>query len=198
MKVTLLCTYPVSCLCPPSGDSSAVSYGRSDSSSAALRDSVCAAHAVPALPALCLSPDRRRSVLQVGLCPLFPCHVAGSHWPGWTNSVCVYCVSGLLDTLEGPNLSPMQRVARDVPELTLNATVRSLGAFQRAHWGASHTEHSFLHSQESKMTKASNSKVRMWWRRCTVQRRLVSGFWVERFQSDSLIFICRFWCFLNF
>ncbi|XP_054483265.1 protein YIPF3-like [Anoplopoma fimbria] len=35
-------------------------------------------------------------------------------------------VEGLLDSLEGPNMAPMQRVARDVPELTLNATVRSL------------------------------------------------------------------------
>uniref|UniRef100_A0A3Q1JPP2 Protein YIPF3 n=1 Tax=Anabas testudineus TaxID=64144 RepID=A0A3Q1JPP2_ANATE len=42
-------------------------------------------------------------------------------------------VEGLLDTLEGPNLSPMQRVARDVPELTFNATVRGLRALVRAH-----------------------------------------------------------------
>ncbi|XP_076023722.1 protein YIPF3 [Genypterus blacodes] len=39
-------------------------------------------------------------------------------------------IEGLLDSLEGPNLAPIQRVARDVPELTaaVNATVRSLGA----------------------------------------------------------------------
>ncbi|XP_028983552.1 protein YIPF3 isoform X1 [Betta splendens] len=36
-------------------------------------------------------------------------------------------VEGLLDSLEGPNLSPIQRVARDVPEVMLNTTMRSLG-----------------------------------------------------------------------
>ncbi|XP_028324693.1 protein YIPF3 [Gouania willdenowi] len=35
-------------------------------------------------------------------------------------------IEGLLDSLEGPHLSPIQRVARDVPELTLNVTGRSL------------------------------------------------------------------------
>ena len=39
----------------------------------------------------------------------------------------VSVLSGLLDSLEGPNLAPIQRVARDVPEMTLNATVRNLG-----------------------------------------------------------------------
>ncbi|XP_018518323.1 protein YIPF3 [Lates calcarifer] len=39
-------------------------------------------------------------------------------------------VEGLLDSLEGPNLAPMQRVARDVPEL--NTTLRILGALPRA------------------------------------------------------------------
>ncbi|KAM4598774.1 protein YIPF3 isoform 1-T1 [Fundulus diaphanus] len=42
-------------------------------------------------------------------------------------------LEGLLDSLEGPNLAPMERVARDVPELTLNLTTRSLGAPLRAH-----------------------------------------------------------------
>uniref|UniRef100_A0A8D3A2P5 Protein YIPF3 n=1 Tax=Scophthalmus maximus TaxID=52904 RepID=A0A8D3A2P5_SCOMX len=42
-------------------------------------------------------------------------------------------VEGLLDSLEGPNMAPMQRVARDVPELTINATVRVLGASQQIH-----------------------------------------------------------------
>ncbi|XP_031697832.1 protein YIPF3 [Anarrhichthys ocellatus] len=41
-------------------------------------------------------------------------------------------VEGLLDSLEGPNMAPMQRVARDVPELTLNASMRSLGPLLRA------------------------------------------------------------------
>ncbi|XP_061602015.1 protein YIPF3 [Cololabis saira] len=38
-------------------------------------------------------------------------------------------LEGLLDSLEGPgpNLSPMQRVARDVPELVINATMGVLG-----------------------------------------------------------------------
>ncbi|KAM4591152.1 protein YIPF3 isoform 1-T1 [Odontesthes bonariensis] len=36
-------------------------------------------------------------------------------------------LEGLLDSLDGPNVAPMQRVARDVPELMLNGTVRSLG-----------------------------------------------------------------------
>uniref|UniRef100_A0A665WWJ6 Protein YIPF3 n=1 Tax=Echeneis naucrates TaxID=173247 RepID=A0A665WWJ6_ECHNA len=42
-------------------------------------------------------------------------------------------VSGLLDTLEGPNMAPMQRVARNVPELTLNATMGTLGASLKVH-----------------------------------------------------------------
>uniref|UniRef100_A0A3Q2QJ01 Protein YIPF3 n=1 Tax=Fundulus heteroclitus TaxID=8078 RepID=A0A3Q2QJ01_FUNHE len=33
-------------------------------------------------------------------------------------------LEGLLDSLEGPNLAPMERVARDVPEVTLNLTTR--------------------------------------------------------------------------
>ncbi|CAN9499539.1 unnamed protein product [Ophioblennius macclurei] len=40
-------------------------------------------------------------------------------------------LEGLLDSLEGPNLAPIQRVARDVPEITLNATARSVGALLR-------------------------------------------------------------------
>lgn len=44
-----------------------------------------------------------------------------------TLTLLVSVLSGLLDSLEGPNLAPIQRVARDVPEMTLNATVRSLG-----------------------------------------------------------------------
>ncbi|XP_068597424.1 protein YIPF3 [Brachionichthys hirsutus] len=35
-------------------------------------------------------------------------------------------IEGLLGTLDGPHLTPMQRVARDVPELTLNTTLRTL------------------------------------------------------------------------
>lgn len=42
-------------------------------------------------------------------------------------------LSGLLDTLEGPNMAPIQRVPRDVPEVILNATARSLGAMLRSH-----------------------------------------------------------------
>uniref|UniRef100_A0A3Q3JH60 Protein YIPF3 n=1 Tax=Monopterus albus TaxID=43700 RepID=A0A3Q3JH60_MONAL len=42
-------------------------------------------------------------------------------------------VEGLLDSLEGPNMAPMQRVARDVPELTLNTTLRTLGVLVRPH-----------------------------------------------------------------
>lgn len=41
--------------------------------------------------------------------------------------------SGILDTLEGPNMAPIQRVARDVPEVILNATARSLGVLPRSH-----------------------------------------------------------------
>ncbi|KAJ4923829.1 hypothetical protein JOQ06_028084 [Pogonophryne albipinna] len=32
-------------------------------------------------------------------------------------------IEGLLESLEGPPMVPMQRVARDVPELTLNASL---------------------------------------------------------------------------
>ncbi|KAM6915826.1 protein YIPF3 [Xenentodon cancila] len=42
-------------------------------------------------------------------------------------------IEGLLDSLEGANLAPMQRVARDVPDLTLNTTMRSLGTLLRTH-----------------------------------------------------------------
>lgn len=41
--------------------------------------------------------------------------------------------SGILDTLEGPNMAPIQRVPRDVPEVILNATARSLGVLLRSH-----------------------------------------------------------------
>lgn len=41
-------------------------------------------------------------------------------------------VEGLLDSLEGPNVIPMQRVARDVPQITANATMKSLGALLKA------------------------------------------------------------------
>ncbi|XP_034465027.1 protein YIPF3 [Hippoglossus hippoglossus] len=45
-------------------------------------------------------------------------------------------VEGLLVSLEGPHLAPIQRVARDVPDLILNATGRSLGASMMVHWGS--------------------------------------------------------------
>lgn len=48
-----------------------------------------------------------------------------------THPICL--LSGLLDTLEGPNMAPIQRVPRDVPEVILNATARSLGAMLRSH-----------------------------------------------------------------
>lgn len=38
---------------------------------------------------------------------------------------------GILDTLEGPNVPPIQRVARDVPNVAtvvVNATVKSVAA----------------------------------------------------------------------
>ncbi|KAM9364445.1 protein YIPF3 [Pholidichthys leucotaenia] len=41
-------------------------------------------------------------------------------------------IEGLLDSLEGPKMVPMQRVARDVPEVTLNVTARSLGGLLTA------------------------------------------------------------------
>lgn len=41
-------------------------------------------------------------------------------------------VEGLLDSLDGPHIAPMQRVARDVAELTLNASARTLGVTLRA------------------------------------------------------------------
>lgn len=65
---SLSCTltwFPVSA---PLGDSTAVSYCWSDATSVALWDSVCAAHAVSALPALCLPPDCRRSELHLNTC----------------------------------------------------------------------------------------------------------------------------------
>ncbi|KAK5622031.1 Protein yipf3 [Crenichthys baileyi] len=42
-------------------------------------------------------------------------------------------VEGLLDSLEGPNLAPMERVARDVHEVMLNMTTRSPGTLLKAH-----------------------------------------------------------------
>ncbi|XP_015255758.1 PREDICTED: protein YIPF3 [Cyprinodon variegatus] len=42
-------------------------------------------------------------------------------------------VEGLLDSLEGPALAPMGRVARDVHEVTLNLSSSSLGTLLRAH-----------------------------------------------------------------
>lgn len=39
-------------------------------------------------------------------------------------------VPGLLDSLEGPDPAAMERVARDVHQVTLNATARSLGKAQ--------------------------------------------------------------------
>lgn len=45
----------------------------------------------------------------------------------------VSVLSGLLDTLEGPNVAPIQRVPRDVPDVILNTTARSLGALLRSH-----------------------------------------------------------------
>lgn len=40
---------------------------------------------------------------------------------------------GILDTLEGPNMAPIQRVPRDVPEVILNTTSRGLGVLLRSH-----------------------------------------------------------------
>lgn len=51
----------------------------------------------------------------------------------WLTLTLAVSVSGLLDSLEGPNMAPIQRIARDVPEVTLNITARSLGALL-THW----------------------------------------------------------------
>lgn len=44
--------------------------------------------------------------------------------------MCVFLSPGILDTLEGPNVLPIQRVARDLPQLitVMNATMKSLAA----------------------------------------------------------------------
>ncbi|XP_015218423.1 protein YIPF3 isoform X1 [Lepisosteus oculatus] len=45
-------------------------------------------------------------------------------------------VEGILDTLEGPNVPPIQRVARDLPAMSatlVNATVKSIGATLQSH-----------------------------------------------------------------
>ncbi|XP_062319804.1 protein YIPF3 [Osmerus eperlanus] len=45
-------------------------------------------------------------------------------------------VEGILDTLEGPNIPPIQRVARDLPDVAtaaVNATVKTLGVFLKSH-----------------------------------------------------------------
>lgn len=59
-------------------------------------------------------------------------------------------LSGLLDTLEGPNMAPIQRVPRDVPEVILNTTARSLGAMLRSHW-VPWGRHSFVNGQLSRL-----------------------------------------------
>uniref|UniRef100_A0A671Y150 Protein YIPF3 n=1 Tax=Sparus aurata TaxID=8175 RepID=A0A671Y150_SPAAU len=113
------------CVCV-SGGGPAVSNSRSHSSAAPLWDSVAAPHALPALPALRLPQDRRRSdMTSLPVVMSLNRHLLSeSHF--------LFVVSGLLDSLEGPNMAPMQRVARDVPELTLNATLRIQGALLRA------------------------------------------------------------------
>ena len=116
------------CVCV-SGGSPAVSYSRSHSSAAPLWDSIAAPHALPALPALRLPQDRRRSDMtsRPVVMSLNMHLLSESHF--------LFVVSGLLDSLEGPNMAPMQRVIRDVPELTLNATLRIQGLRLSARWG---------------------------------------------------------------
>ena len=53
---------------------------------------------------------------------------------------CSPLLSGILDTLEGVNALPIQRVARDVPVLApaaisvpLNTTLQTLGALLQSH-----------------------------------------------------------------
>lgn len=110
----------------PLGGGSAVPHCGSDSSPAALWDSGSAAHAVSALPALYLPQDCRGS----DTCHYH--HVIVVVTLHLTLTLPVSVLSGILDTLEGPNMAPIQRVLRDVPEVILNTTARSLGALLKS------------------------------------------------------------------
>lgn len=109
---------------PPSGGGSAVPHCGSDSSPAALWNPGSAAHAVPALPALHLPQDRRGSVIIIVVTVVVTVRLS---------LTAVSVPLGILDTLEGPNVAPIQRVPRHVPEVILNATARSLGVLLRSH-----------------------------------------------------------------
>lgn len=53
---------------------------------------------------------------------------------------CIFLSEGILDTLEGPNMPPIQRVARDLPVVAtaamnaVNATVKTLGVILQSQW----------------------------------------------------------------
>lgn len=62
----------------------------------------------------------------------------------WTQQLSpfLFLLSGILDTLEGPNIPPMQRVPRDVPAgvpaarlptTVLNATAKALAVTLQSH-----------------------------------------------------------------
>lgn len=102
------------------GGGSAVPDGGPDSSSAALWDSGSAPHAVPALPALHLPQDRRGCVVVIIIIIMVTLHLTLTP---------LSLSLGLLDTFEGPNLAPIQRVPRDV-QLMVNGTAGGLGVLR--------------------------------------------------------------------
>lgn len=62
--------------------------------------------------------------------------------PANPHSLCILLLSGILDTLEGPNIPPIQRVPRDIPAAlpaarlpttVLNATARAVAVTLQSH-----------------------------------------------------------------
>lgn len=62
--------------------------------------------------------------------------------PANSHSPFILFLSGILDTLEGPNIPPMQRVPRDIPAaipaarlpaIVLNATVKAVAVTMQSH-----------------------------------------------------------------
>lgn len=147
-----LCELTCLCVCVCAGGGAALSDCGSDTAAPPLWDAGAAAHALFALPALQLPHHRRRSEpeaqRQVFVVLLLPVQ-GGSVGTACSVSlvfmltsaqVCLLTrvfssvfVSGLLDSLEGHNMAPMQRVARDVPEVMLNATARNPGMLLSAY-----------------------------------------------------------------
>lgn len=120
-------------------------------------------------------------------------------WTGWpsgllqqSSDILTFSFTGILDTLEGPNISPFQRVARDIPvvsSVVLNTTAKVVALAVQPYglWNAAPAATQVIYSAAVARGRRQKNRSRTWF--LSVQNSLAG-----RTERSPHVFVPRSCC----